>query len=122
MSTTDLWTYRDTGVGQTDISGFTVEAIDGDIGKVDKATNDVGGSYLVVDTGPWIFGKKVLLPAGVVHNVDLDAESVFVGRTKDQIKDAPEFDESKFEDQSYRSELGTYYGPGGAGYRDVDAL
>jgi hypothetical protein len=122
MSTTDLWTYADTSVGQTDISGFKVEAIDGDIGKVDKATNDVGGSYLVVDTGPWIFGKKVLLPAGVVHNVDLDAESVFVGRTKDQIKDAPEFDESKFDDQSYHSELGTYYGPGGAGYRDVDAV
>ena len=100
--------------------GYRVHASDGDIGKVDKATNDVGGSYLVVDTGPWIFGKKVLLPAGVVNNVDLDAESVFVGRTKDQIKNAPEFDENQFDSDAYRSELGTYYGPGGAGYRDVD--
>jgi hypothetical protein len=120
MATTDLWTYRDAGVGQSDISGFKVEAIDGDIGKVDRATNEVGGSCLVVDTGPWIFGKKVLLPAGVVHNVDLDAETVFVGRTKDQIKNAPEFDEDQLDDDRYRSELGTYYGPGGAGYRDVD--
>ena len=117
MATTDLWTYRDSGVSQTDVSGFKVEALDGDIGKVDKSTNDVGGSYIVVDTGPWIFGKKVLLPAGVVHNVDLDAETVFVGRTKDQIKNAPEFDEDKFDD-TYRSELGTYYGPGGSGYSD----
>ena len=118
MATTDLWTYRDSGVGQTDITGFKVEAIDGDIGKVDKATNDVGGSFIVVDTGPWIFGKKVLLPAGVVHNVDLDSEAVLVGRTKDQIKNAPEFDEDNFDNDAYRSELGTYYGPGGAGYRD----
>jgi hypothetical protein len=120
MSTTDLWTYRDTSVTQMDVTGFSVEAIDGGIGKVDEATNDVGGSYLVVDTGPWILGKKVLLPAGVVNNVDLDAETVFVARTKDQIKNAPEFDEDKFADEGYRSELGTYYGPGGAGYRDVD--
>jgi hypothetical protein len=119
MSTTDLWTYRDTSVTQTDIAGFSVEALDGDIGKVDKATNEVGGSYLVVDTGPWIFGKKVLLPAGVVKDVDLDAETVFVARMKEQIKNAPEFDEDRFEDEGYRSELGTYYGPGGAGYQDV---
>jgi hypothetical protein len=33
-------------------AGFTVEAIDGDIGKVDEATYDVGGSYIVVDTVP----------------------------------------------------------------------
>jgi hypothetical protein len=118
MATTDLWTYRDSSVGQTDIAGFKVEAIDGDIGKVDKATNDVGGSCIVVDTGPWIFGRKVLLPAGVVHNVDLDAETVFVGRTKDQIENAPEFDEDRFGSDAYRSELATYYGPGGAGYRD----
>jgi len=27
-----------------------------------RASTIVGESYLVVDTGPWIFGKKVLLP------------------------------------------------------------
>ncbi|MBD0291736.1 MAG: PRC-barrel domain containing protein, partial [Thermoleophilia bacterium] len=48
---------------ETDVVGFSVEATDGGIGKVDEATYDVGQSYLVVDTGPWIFGKKVLLPA-----------------------------------------------------------
>jgi hypothetical protein len=120
MSTTDLWTYRNTAVTQMDLTGFSVEALDGGIGKVDDATNEVGGSYLVVDTGPWIFGKKVLLPAGVVKDVDLDSEAIFVARTKEQIKNAPEFDESRFDDEGYRSELGAYYGPGGVGYRDVD--
>ncbi len=117
MSTTDLWTYRDAAV-TGDISGFTVEAIDGDIGKVDEASNDVGSSYVVVDTGPWIFGKKVMLPAGVIRDVDLDAETVFVNRTKDQIKNAPEFDEDTYRDEGYRSGLGSYYGEGGAGWHD----
>jgi hypothetical protein len=118
MATTDLWTYSAAVVIQTDITGFSVEALDGKIGKVDEATNDVSGSYLVVDTGPWIFGKKVLLPAGVVRDVDFDTETVFVNRTKEQIKNAPELDESTYRDDSYRSQLGSYYGPGGAGYRD----
>ena len=74
--------------------------------------------YIVVDTGPWIFGKKVMLPAGVVRRVDHDDEKVFVNRTKDQIKNAPEFDDSMIKDEDYRGRLGTYYGPGGEGYRD----
>jgi hypothetical protein len=115
---TDLWTYRDTSVSQRDLTGFSVEALDGGIGKVDDATYDVGESFIVVDTGPWIFGKKVMLPAGVVREVDLDTESVFVNRTKEQIKNAPEFDQDRYRDPGYRQELGGYYGPGGLGYRE----
>ncbi len=120
MSTIDMWTYSSTAVAQRDLSGFSVEALDGGIGKVDEATNEAGSSFLVVDTGPWIFGKKVMLPAGVLRDVDLDTETVFVNRTKDQIKNAPEFDEKLYKDSGYRKELGSYYGPGGRGYRDVD--
>ena len=116
---TDLWTYRDTTIGTTNLTGFKVEAIDGSIGKIDEATNEVGASYIVIDTGPWIFGKKVMLPAGVVDRVDTAEEAVFVNRTKDEIKDAPEFDDSRYRDEQYRDELGGYYGPGGSGYRDV---
>jgi len=39
---------------------------------------------------------------------------------QDQIKDAPEFDDSLTGDEAYRGQLGSYYGPGGAGYRDWD--
>ena len=116
----DIWTYRDSSALGVDVSrgvdltGFGVEAIDGSIGKVDEATYDVGGSFIVVDTGPWIFGKKVMLPAGVVQRVDLDTETIFVDRTKDEIKNSPEFDENMYRDESYRSQLGSYY------YSDVD--
>ena len=121
----DVWTYRDTSslgtdMANTDIAGFGVEALDGSIGKVDESTYEVGASYVVVDTGPWIFGKKVMLPAGVVQRVDTAEEKVYVNRTKDQIKDSPEFDESLVGDTGYRSELGSYYGPGGTGYRDSE--
>ncbi|MDX6454217.1 MAG: hypothetical protein QOD48_324, partial [Gaiellaceae bacterium] len=49
----DLWTYRDPSLAN-DLTGFSVEARDGGIGKVDEASNDVGASYIVVDTGVWI--------------------------------------------------------------------
>ena len=118
MQVTDVWTYRDESWSGADLSGFGVEAVDGSIGKIDNASNDVGASRIVVDTGPWIFGKKVMLPAGVIERVDFDDEKVHLSRTKDQIKDAPEYDDALFQDERYRTELGSYYGPGGSGDRD----
>jgi hypothetical protein len=77
-STLDVWTYREgvdfgTSTSPRNVVGYDVEARDGSIGKVDDATYDTDSSYLVVDTGPWIFGKKVMLPAGVIESVDHDA-------------------------------------------------
>ena len=120
----DVWTYRETTLGvdlnKANIVGYSVEALDGSIGKVDEATYDAGSAFIVVDTGPWIFGKKVMLPAGVIKSVDHDDETIFVNQTKDEIKSAPEFDDSLAQDDDYRGRLGTYYGAGGAGYRDQD--
>jgi FKBP-type peptidyl-prolyl cis-trans isomerase 2 len=104
-----MWTYRDTTIGQTDVVGFEVEATDGSIGKVHEATYDVGESRIVVDTGPWIFGKKVLLPAGVIDRVDAANEKVFVALSKDEIKNAPEYDEDMGFSEDYRGTLGDYY-------------
>ena len=115
----DLFTFRDERLARTDVTGFDVEATDGGIGKVDEATNEVGNSYIIVDTGPWIFGKKVMLPASVIDTIDVDAQTLYVRRTKDEIKNAPEFDETRAQDEAYRTELSGYYGPGGPAYRDV---
>ena len=115
----DMWTYREELWLTTDLTGFKVEAIDGEIGSIDEKTNEIGSSYLVVDTGPWIFGKKVLLPAGVLDRVDLN-DQVFVNRTKDEIEHAPEFDETRYKDLTYRNEIGSYYEsrtPAGTGTR-----
>src|ERR1700753_1682494 len=53
-----------------DLAAYHVEALDGKIGSIDEATYEVGSASIVVDTGPWIFGHKVLLPAGTGQRVD----------------------------------------------------
>jgi hypothetical protein len=105
----DIWTFTDANIGQLDLGGYSVEATDGSIGKIDEATNEVGGSYVIVDTGPWIFGKHVVLPAGVVDHVDMEEKKVYVNRSKDEIKNAPEYDPDRGIDESYRNEVGGYY-------------
>ena len=113
----DIWGYPDEAAAGRDLTGYSIEAIDGSIGKVDNANNDTGASWLIVDTGPWIFGKKVMLPAGVVSRINSETEVLHVNRTKEQIKNAPEFDEARHLEQTYRDELGGYYGPDGRGYQ-----
>ena len=115
MSVLEMWKFNvETSPGldlaNMDLTGYKVEASDGHVGKVDEATHEAGGSFIVVDTGPWIFGKKVMLPAGVIRDMEPDTETLFLDLTKDEIKNAPEFDENRYRDQSYRSELGDYYG------------
>lgn len=109
MATVEMWNYTIETRPTVDLTGFKVEATDGEIGKVDEATNEIGGSFMIVDTGPWIFGKTVVLPAGMIERVDHDAETVFVRCSKEQIKDAPEFDPKVGVSDSYRRDLGRYY-------------
>ncbi|MFJ7591728.1 PRC-barrel domain containing protein [Streptomyces sp. NPDC097617] len=109
----NVWGYHLT-VGRltdVDLSGFKVEATDGAIGKVDKHSDEAGSAYLVVDTGPWIFGREVLLPAGTVTGIDVEEEKIQVGLTKEQIKNAPAFvRDVHLQDTDYRQLLGGYYG------------
>src|ERR1700734_1130152 len=120
MATTNvtIWEYRDPSYASDDLIGYHVEALDGGIGKIDEASNDVGASFVVVDTGPWIFGKKVVLPAGLISRVDTKDEKAYVNRTKEQIKDSPLYDADTYRDEAYRGELGSYYGLGGAGWQE----
>src|SRR5688572_12532375 len=72
------WTYRDNSWLGADLDGYQVDAIDGELGKVKKAAYDPGSSFLVVETGPLVFGRKVMLPAGVVSGIDHVNKRVFV--------------------------------------------
>ncbi|MFD9338472.1 PRC-barrel domain containing protein [Streptomyces sp. NPDC060028] len=113
--TEHVWSYKSTSghLAGAELTGYKVEATDGGIGKVDKHSDEVGDAYLVVDTGVWIFGKEVMLPASTVVSIDPEARRIFVDRTKEQIKDAPEFYRDKhLGDATYREELATYYGSG----------
>jgi hypothetical protein len=120
-SSTDIWAYQDPAtVEGADLIGYHVEAADGEIGKIDQASNSVASSFVVVDTGPWIFGKKVMLPAGVVTAIDHENKTVRVNRSKEQIKAAPLLseDDDYNANDDYRNSVGSYYGPTGAGWQD----
>jgi hypothetical protein len=93
-----------------DLVGFEVEATDGKIGKIDEATYEAGASHIVVDTGPWIFGSKVMLPAGTITRMDPANRKIYVSRTKEEIKNAPKFAKDRYGDDDYRNQLGEYYG------------
>ena len=107
---TEIWTYAIELPADIDLVGFHVDATDGSIGKIDEASNEVGASRLVVDTGPWILGRKVVIPASHISAIDIEGERVAVGLTKDQIKDSPELSEDEREDDPvYFERVGHYY-------------
>lgn len=110
---TDIYTYRiDIFTAEPiDFAGYDVEAADGHIGKIDEATFDDGSSCLIVDTGFWIFGKKRMIPAGVVATVDVDEKRVHISMSKDEVKDAPDFDEQRHaaDEHGHHDEQAEYY-------------
>jgi hypothetical protein len=108
----DAWTFgRDVGMlgDAVDVLGFDVEATDGTIGTIERATYGVGSSYLLVDTEPWIFGGRVMLPAGIVSRIDRVARKVYVHRGRDEIKTAPTLTADTGTDSEYRDRLAEYY-------------
>jgi hypothetical protein len=106
-----MWDYRESvGRADDDVVGYDVEATDGTIGKIDEASDQAGSAYLVVDTGFWIFGKKRMIPAGVVARVDDENRKVYVGMSKADIKSAPDFGD---QDREVRDSYDTYYEPFG---------
>jgi hypothetical protein len=118
---TEVWLYRidvvavpdDADQGVPDVAGFEVLTTDGDkIGKVDEATREAGGGWIVVDTGFWIFGKKRMIPAGAIESIDLEKREVRLALTKDQVKQAPDYDKVRRDEKAYRDEVGDYYRTG----------
>ena len=108
----DLWQFRDR-VGfpaeGVDIGGFEVVGRNGSIGTVDKVNNDVSVVYLVVDTGDWMPGRTVALPAGTVERVDFAARRVKVDRTRDDVREAPDFDVKHHGSDRFRDLMEGYY-------------
>ncbi len=107
----NAWNFRpDAGwTPEFDIVGYHLEATDGSIGKIDEASHAMNESYLIVDTGHWIFGKKVMIPAGTVTHIDHTDRKIYVDRMKEQVKSSPEFDPDMHDEPVYREKIGGYY-------------
>lgn len=82
------------------------------VGSVQDAlfeTNTATIRYLVVDTGFWIFGKKILLPVGLAR-FDYDKERIYVnGLTKDQVENLPEYNDDVVVNNDYEERVRTGY-------------
>jgi uncharacterized protein (TIGR02271 family) len=97
-----------------DIKGFSVYDYSNDkIGSVHDIIVDETGRfrYLVIDTGFWIFGKKVLLPVGRA-SVDYSQKRIYAqGLSKEQAETLPEYDEDMTIDYDYEEQVrGVYRG------------
>jgi hypothetical protein len=106
------WTYEP-GSGHTegqDLTDFTVEATDGVVGHVDRESDGPAMRHLIVDTGMWVFGKSVLIPAGVVTGIDTQARQVTLSCSKDEVKAAPLFrTDRETLDPEYLARVDDYY-------------
>lgn len=80
------------------VTGYKIHATNGEIGHVaDFMVNDQNWAirYLVVDTGNWLPGKKVLVSPSWIKSVNWDDASVTVDRMRESIKNSPNAGPSK---------------------------
>lgn len=96
-----------------ELRGYTIRALDGEIGKVHELYFDDLAwlvRYLVVDTGTWLSGRKVLLSPGVVGQPDWETQTLPVELTKKQVESSPDIGTDEPVSRQMEMDLHTYYG------------
>ncbi|MBB5438108.1 sporulation protein YlmC with PRC-barrel domain [Pedobacter sp. AK017] len=111
--------------------GCSLGAADGEIGKVkDIYFDDQAWSvrYLVVETGTWLFKRKVLIsPYAVDADLKINSNLLTVKLNKEQIKNSPHIDTDIPVSRQQESNLSDYYswpslGGAGMGYPTTGML
>ncbi|HAA33552.1 MAG TPA: photosystem reaction center subunit H [Cyanobacteria bacterium UBA8553] len=106
--------YREDAFDGGDVKGLDVYAgrTNEKIGSIHDVLVDQTGRfrYFVIDTGFWIFGKKVLLPIGRCR-VDVDGQRInAVGiSSKEQAQQLPEYDDRMTVDYDYEERVRRIY-------------
>jgi hypothetical protein len=93
--------------------GYGVLAEDGEIGKVhDFYFHDDSWliRYLVVDTGHWLPGRKVLIAPSVMERPNWERLTVPVALTREQVQKSPEIDTDRPVSRQQEADLHNYYG------------
>jgi hypothetical protein len=95
-----------------DIEGYHITATDGTIGHVEDFLlgHDWRVRYLVVDTGKWLPGRKVLVAPDWVVRIDWAEREVAVDLTREQVRSGPEYDPDIHLDRGFEERLYDYYG------------
>jgi hypothetical protein len=95
------------------IDGYAIAARDGRIGTVnDILFDDVSWlvRWLVVDTGKWLSGRKVLLPPSVLGQLDPRGREFAVSLIMQQVKDSPDIDTERPVSRQIETNIYDYYG------------
>ena len=95
-----------------DLRGFAILATDGVIGKVDDLyfdDEDWAIRYLVVDTGHWLPGRKVLISPLALGEPDWMGQLLPVSLTKAQIEHSPDIDTRKPVSRQHEAAYFEYY-------------
>ncbi len=92
--------------------GWNLAATDGEIGTVedfyfDDETWTV--RYLIVKTGSWLSGRKVLISPAVLLEHSWEPGLFPVRLTKDQVRNSPDIDTDKPVSRQQEAELAKYY-------------
>jgi sporulation protein YlmC with PRC-barrel domain len=106
------------------IKGYAIAASDGRIGTVsDFLFEDTNWlvRWLVIDTGKWLSGRKVLLPPSGFGHLDPNGNEFAVSLTMQQVKDSPDIDTARPVSRQFEADIYDYYGwspywGAGAGY------
>jgi hypothetical protein len=95
------------------IKGYAIEARDGRLGSVsDFLFEDAQWMirWLVVDTGHWLPGRKVLLPPSALGQPDAQARQFPVELTMRQVKNSPDLDTDRPVSRQMESHVYDFYG------------
>ena len=96
-----------------DLVGYTIRANDGDIGTVSEFYFDDHTwtiRYVVVDTGGWLPGRKVLISPVALNRPDWESRTFPVNLTKEQMRNSPSIDTDKPVSRQHETKLHGYYG------------
>jgi hypothetical protein len=94
-----------------EVSGYHIQASDGEVGHVDDFIADDGTweiRYIQIDTSNWIGGRSVLVPRPALRDVDWPHREVRVALTREQIKNSPEHHPELTAEEERR--LSSHYG------------
>ncbi len=75
------------------VTGYNIKAMDGEIGDVEDFILDETKweiDFLLIDTGNWLPGKKVLLSPKLINEIDWENATVTVETSVEFIKSSPE--------------------------------
>ncbi|MCI0442733.1 PRC-barrel domain containing protein [bacterium] len=96
-----------------EIQGYTILALDGPMGSIEEFFFDDQSwatRYAVVNTGIWLFGKKVLLTPVLFTQLDSKNQCLPVKLNIDQVKNSPEIDTDKPVSRQLEQHLHRFFG------------